>query len=172
MVYPKFLDNLNAILSSGDIGADPEQSRWPEYEAILTQSMTWTLTSDQSCDPKATLVFLSGPFSPPKRLNGGRIPNGEQWQATSVRLTTEHGRGITHQRRWRSSRRWKRCVQLREGRGIQRRWRSSRKHVQGRGITHQRPSNDGTGERAPRAVQGTVGPGTRTTSTDISPLGR
>jgi hypothetical protein len=41
VVYPKFLDKLDAILSSGDISADPEQSRWLAYEAILTQSVSW-----------------------------------------------------------------------------------------------------------------------------------
>jgi hypothetical protein len=41
VVYPKFLDKLDSILSNGDIGPDPTQSRWPAYEAILIQSMTW-----------------------------------------------------------------------------------------------------------------------------------
>jgi hypothetical protein len=39
--YPKFLDKLDAVSSSGDIGADPEACRWPAYEAILTQSVNW-----------------------------------------------------------------------------------------------------------------------------------
>jgi hypothetical protein len=41
VVYPKLLDKLNGILSTGDIGLDPVQRRLPAYEAILTQSMTW-----------------------------------------------------------------------------------------------------------------------------------
>jgi hypothetical protein len=40
IVYPKFLDKLDYILSSGEIGSDPIQSRRPAYEAILIPSMT------------------------------------------------------------------------------------------------------------------------------------
>jgi hypothetical protein len=41
VVYPKFLDNLDSILSYGDISSDPIESRWPAYEAMLTQLMSW-----------------------------------------------------------------------------------------------------------------------------------
>jgi hypothetical protein len=41
IVYPKFLEKLDAVLSSGDISADSEYCRAPAYEAILLQSMSW-----------------------------------------------------------------------------------------------------------------------------------
>jgi hypothetical protein len=44
-IYLKFLDKLDAILESGNIGIDPEQSRWPAYEAILTQSISGPIGS-------------------------------------------------------------------------------------------------------------------------------
>jgi hypothetical protein len=56
-VYPKFLDRLDAVLSSGDIGMDSCQERWPAYEAILLQSLIWpvnTRLSYEDIDPRAT----------------------------------------------------------------------------------------------------------------------
>jgi hypothetical protein len=43
VVCPKFLDELDAILSSGDIGFYQEQCIWPAYEGILKQSLTWPI---------------------------------------------------------------------------------------------------------------------------------
>jgi hypothetical protein len=44
VVYPKFLDRLDAVLATGDISSsDPDQSRWAAYVAILTQSLAWAV---------------------------------------------------------------------------------------------------------------------------------
>jgi hypothetical protein len=40
VIYAKFLDKLDAILLSGDTGPDPEQCRWPAYNAIFRQAST------------------------------------------------------------------------------------------------------------------------------------
>jgi hypothetical protein len=41
VVYPKFLDKLELILATWNMGMDSQDSRWPAYEAILTQSTAW-----------------------------------------------------------------------------------------------------------------------------------
>jgi hypothetical protein len=41
IVFSKFLDKLNLILESGNIGLRPVESRWPTYEVILSRSIMW-----------------------------------------------------------------------------------------------------------------------------------
>jgi hypothetical protein len=45
VVYPEFLDKLGPIFETGDLSLDPVESRRPAYEAILTQSISWPVTS-------------------------------------------------------------------------------------------------------------------------------
>jgi hypothetical protein len=66
IVYPKFLENLNEILSTEKIDFGPIQSIWPAYEAILTQSMTWPVP-----------IMLS------KQESGWRTPDESQLLATA-----------------------------------------------------------------------------------------
>jgi hypothetical protein len=40
VVYPEFLDKLGVVLATRNLGIDQNDSKWPAYEAILSQSMT------------------------------------------------------------------------------------------------------------------------------------
>jgi hypothetical protein len=47
IVYPMFLDKLDMVLATGNIGRDSQDSRWSAYERILEQSFA----RDSVCRP-------------------------------------------------------------------------------------------------------------------------
>jgi hypothetical protein len=71
VVYPKFLDRLDDILLSGDIGLDSEQCRWPAYEAILTPSLTWPVDKRSLILPEGDARLSRWPSTPhgPDQVN-------------------------------------------------------------------------------------------------------
>jgi hypothetical protein len=60
VVYPKFLDKLDAILASGDIGLDPVQSRWRASRVNIYLSR-W---------PIIIVIIIGFAFTRPKALCG------------------------------------------------------------------------------------------------------
>jgi hypothetical protein len=44
MVYPEFFGKRDLVLATGNIEIDSQESRWPAYEAILTNSTAWDET--------------------------------------------------------------------------------------------------------------------------------
>jgi hypothetical protein len=84
--YPKFLDKLNGILFTGDIGLDPNQSRCPAYAALLTKSLTCPVDSRQIMLPECEnpMATRSGKFKNASSARGLRPAAGSGQMDTCV----------------------------------------------------------------------------------------
>jgi hypothetical protein len=92
VVYPKFLENLDQIMSTGEIGADLSQSRWPPYEAILMQSMTWPEGSRPIMLPEGDLRLSHSPIL---AVKAGEWMEDTKWIAVAgYRPVLEDGRDM------------------------------------------------------------------------------
>jgi hypothetical protein len=89
IVYPKFLDKLDSILSTGEIGLDPTQSRWPACGAILTGSMSRPVDTRPAMLPEDSLQLGRWPELAAKATSW--IGNAKRIAVAGYRQVLEDG---------------------------------------------------------------------------------